>query len=64
MTAYGTIRNGGTREDAARDLYTKPYGKVVAICDDKVFGENSLYNGMSEIVIIHMTTDRRKFIVR
>jgi len=64
MAAYGTNRNGGARKHAARDLYTKPYEKVVAICDGKVLGTNPFYDGTNEIAIFHTTTDGRKFIVR
>lgn len=64
MAAYGTNRNGGARKHAARDLYTKPYEKVVAICDGKILGTNPFYDGTNEIAIVHTTTDGRKFIVR
>ncbi|WP_312975861.1 glycoside hydrolase family protein [Atlantibacter hermannii] len=64
MAAYGTNRNGGARKHAARDLYTKPYEKVVAICDGKILGTNPFYDGTNEIAIFHTTSDKRKFIVR
>lgn len=64
MAVYGTNRNGGARKHAARDLYTKPYEKVVAICDGKILSSNPFYDGTNEIAIIHKTRDGRKFIVR
>lgn len=64
MAAYGTNRSGGRRKHAARDLYTKPYEKVVAICDGKVLGTNPFYDGTNEITILHTTFDGRKFIAR
>lgn len=64
MAAYGTNRSGGRRKHAARDLYTKPYEKVVAICDGKVLGTSQFYDRTNEITILHTTPDGRKFIVR
>jgi GH24 family phage-related lysozyme (muramidase) len=61
---FGRNRAGGIRKHAARDLYTKPYEKVVSICDGKVLGSFPFYEGTNEVTILHTTDDGRKFIAR
>lgn len=64
MAAYGTNRDGGIRKHAARDLYTKPYENVVAICDGIVLDSRTFYNETNQVTIKHHTKDGRSFLVR
>ncbi|EOI5715202.1 glycoside hydrolase family protein [Cronobacter turicensis] len=64
MAAFGTNRNGGSRKHAARDLYTKPYERVVAISEGYVLGVNEFYDKTNEVTVLHSVPDGRKFIVR
>ncbi|QLY59673.1 peptidoglycan DD-metalloendopeptidase family protein [Citrobacter freundii] len=64
MAAYGTNRNGGARKHAARDLYTKPYEKVVAICDGIVLDSRGFYCKTNQVTIKHLTNDGRSFLIR
>ncbi len=64
MAAYGTNRNGGSRKHAARDLYTKPYENVVAICDGIVLDSQRFYCQTNQVTIKHKTNDGREFLVR
>ncbi|EJX0634469.1 peptidoglycan DD-metalloendopeptidase family protein, partial [Salmonella enterica] len=64
MAAYGTNRNSGARKHAARDLYTKPYENVVAICDGIVLDSRGFYCRTNQVTIKHQTKDGRSFLVR
>ncbi|SQH41404.1 Lysozyme [Salmonella enterica] len=64
MAAYGTNRNGGARKHAARDLYTRPYENVLAICDGIVLDSGAFYCRTNQVTIKHQTKDGRIFLVR
>ncbi|PJG60084.1 pesticin C-terminus-like muramidase, partial [Aeromonas cavernicola] len=57
-------RDNGSRRHAARDLYTKAYEEVIAVCDGKVLDVSDFYLCTWEIVIHHKTSDGREFIMR
>ncbi|EPD3289601.1 glycoside hydrolase family protein [Cronobacter sakazakii] len=63
MAAFGANRQGN-RKHAARDLYTKPYEEVVAICDGVVLDTRVFYCQTNQVTIRHQTKDGRYFIVR
>lgn len=55
----------GSRKHAGRDLYSKPYTEVVAICSGKVLHISTTFAyGTGAITILHETNDGRKFIIR
>lgn len=56
-------RDGG-RKHAARDLSTKPYTVVVAICPGVVLDVGDFYSSTHQITVHHKTIDGREFIVR
>lgn len=62
MATFGA--NRGQRKHAARDLYTKPHAKVVAICDGIVLITNPFYCKTNEVTVLHKTKDGREFIAR
>ncbi|WP_105738316.1 glycoside hydrolase family protein [Cronobacter dublinensis] len=63
MAAFGANRNGA-RKHAARDLYTKPYEEVVAICDGIVLDKRNFYCETIQVTIKHQSNDGRLFLVR
>ncbi|MFV0531539.1 MAG: glycoside hydrolase family protein, partial [Flavobacteriales bacterium] len=55
----------GNRKHAGRDLYSKPYTEVVAICDGVVLDVSTTFaDGTGAVTILHETNDGRKFIIR
>ncbi|MFC7346262.1 glycoside hydrolase family protein [Chryseobacterium zhengzhouense] len=64
QATFNSNRKGG-RKHAGRDLYSKPYTEVVAICDGKVLDvSTSFADGTGAVTILHETNDGRKFIIR
>ncbi len=64
QATFNSNRKGG-RKHAGRDLYTKPYTEVVAICDGIVLDISTAFaDGTGAITVLHETNDGRKFIVR
>ncbi|EQA5672428.1 glycoside hydrolase family protein [Cronobacter malonaticus] len=63
MAAFGANRQNNRKHDA-RDLYTKPYEEVVAICDGVVLDKRDFYCQTNQVTIRHQTKDGRSFLVR
>ena len=64
QTGFGTVRDKGIRKHAARDLYTKPYTEIVAICDGTVLRVAEFYCKTNQITVKHKTKSGRQFIIR
>ena len=64
QTGFGTVRSKGIRKHAARDLYTKPYTEIVAICDGTVLRVAPFYCETNQITVKHQTKSGRQFIIR
>jgi len=64
QTGFGTVRDKGIRKHAARDLYTKPYTEIVAICDGTVLQTSEFYSETNQITVKHKTKSGRQFIIR
>ena len=64
QTGFGTVRSKGIRKHAARDLYTKPYTEIVAICDGTVLQTSKFYSETNQITVKHKTKSGRQFIIR
>ncbi|OCG12285.1 M23 family metallopeptidase [Gilliamella apicola] len=64
QTGFGTVRSKGIRKHAARDLYTKPYTEIVAICDGTVLQTSEFYSETNQITVKHKTKSGRQFIIR
>lgn len=64
QTGFGTVRSKGIRKHAARDLYTKPYTEIVAICDGTVLRVAEFYCKTNQITVKHKTKSGRQFIIR
>ncbi|OTQ30544.1 M23 family metallopeptidase [Gilliamella apicola] len=64
QTGFGTVREKGIRKHAARDLYTKPYTEIVAICDGTVLRVAEFYCKTNQITVKHKTKSGRQFIIR
>ena len=64
QTGFGTVRSKGIRKHAARDLYTKPYTEIVAICDGTVLQTAEFYSETNQITVKHKTKSGRQFIIR
>lgn len=64
QTGFGTVRSKGIRKHAARDLYTKPYTEIVAICDGTVLQTSEFYSKTNQITVKHKTKSGRQFIIR
>lgn len=64
QTGFGTVRDKGIRKHAARDLYTKPYTEIVAICDGTVLRVAPFYCETNQITVKHQTKSGRQFIIR
>ena len=64
QTGFGTVRSKGIRKHAARDLYTKPYTEIVAICDGTVLQTSEFHSETNQITVKHKTKSGRQFIIR
>ncbi len=63
QTIFKANRKGG-RKHAGRDLYTKPYEEVVAVCDGKVLRVDDFYAQTHQVTIKHKTSNNKEFIFR
>ncbi|MEP6805384.1 MAG: peptidoglycan DD-metalloendopeptidase family protein [Flavobacterium sp.] len=64
QATFDSNRDSGNRKHAARDLYTEPNTKVVAIADGKVLEARDFYAGTYQVTVLHKLKDGRKFIAR
>lgn len=63
QAVFGRSRDAGRRKHAARDLYLENYTPIVAIAPGTVISTSSFYMRTNALVVRHMTTDGRSFII-